>query len=92
MVGRRFPRRPKKRPRIIQKNWMEHVKKKGENKPNSKRKRREHSVCVCEHLKAKLYEFYKFNRESGGEVEYIMPRLHFLCKGRCGVNGCYGGD
>ncbi|KAK9064023.1 hypothetical protein SSX86_017895 [Deinandra increscens subsp. villosa] len=36
---------------------------------------REHLLIVCELLKANLYEFHKFNRESGGEVYFTMPRL-----------------
>lgn len=32
-------------------------------------------LIVCELLKANLYEFHKFNRESGGEVYFTMPRL-----------------
>ncbi|CAN4099209.1 unnamed protein product [Withania somnifera] len=39
---------------------------------------REHLLIVCELLKANLYEFQKFNRESGGEVYFTMPRLQFL--------------
>ena len=35
----------------------------------------EHLLIVCELLKANLYEFHKFNRESGGEVYFTMPRL-----------------
>ncbi|KAG2254099.1 hypothetical protein Bca52824_084235 [Brassica carinata] len=35
---------------------------------------REHLLIVCELLKANLYEFHKFNRESGGEVYFTMPR------------------
>lgn len=30
---------------------------------------------MCELLRANLYEFHKFNRESGGEVYFTMPRL-----------------
>nr|CAD1830197.1 unnamed protein product [Ananas comosus var. bracteatus] len=33
---------------------------------------------VCELLKANLYEFHKFNRESGGEVYFTMPRLQSI--------------
>ena len=40
----------------------------------------EHLLIVCELLKANLYEFHKFNRESGGEVYFTMPRLQV-----CGV-------
>ncbi|KAJ4888902.1 Uncharacterized protein Rs2_28650 [Raphanus sativus] len=43
--------------------------------PISKRKRREHWLIVCELLKDILYEFNKFNRESGGDVYYTMPIL-----------------
>nr|XP_018683943.1 PREDICTED: uncharacterized protein LOC103991393 isoform X3 [Musa acuminata subsp. malaccensis] len=39
---------------------------------------REHLLIVCELLKANLYEFHKFNRESGGEVYFTMPRLQVL--------------
>jgi serine/threonine protein kinase len=35
----------------------------------------EHLFIVCELLKANLYEFNKFNRESGGEVYFTMPRI-----------------
>lgn len=35
----------------------------------------EHLLIVCELLKANLYEFHKYNRESGGEVYFTMPRL-----------------
>jgi len=38
-------------------------------------------LIVCELLKANLYEFHKFNRESGGEVYFTMPRLQV-----CGVS------
>lgn len=39
---------------------------------------REHLFIVCELLKANLYEFHKFNRESGGEVYFTMPRLQSI--------------
>ncbi|KAK4765839.1 hypothetical protein SAY87_007481 [Trapa incisa] len=39
---------------------------------------REHLMIVCELLKANLYEFHKFNRESGGEVYFTMPRLQSI--------------
>lgn len=39
----------------------------------------EHLLIVCELLKANLYEFHKFNRESGGEVYFTMPRLQVCC-------------
>lgn len=39
----------------------------------------EHLLIVCELLKANLYEFHKFNRESGGEVYFTMPRLQ-VCR------------
>jgi hypothetical protein len=40
----------------------------------------EHLFIVCELLRANLYEFHKYNRESGGEVYFTMPRLQvFLC-------------
>jgi serine/threonine protein kinase len=38
----------------------------------------EHLLIVCELLKANLYEFQKFNRESGGEVYFTMPRLQSI--------------
>ncbi|XXG40821.1 hypothetical protein AAC387_Pa01g1443 [Persea americana] len=39
---------------------------------------REHLLIICELLKANLYEFNKFNRESGGEVYFTMPRLQSI--------------
>ncbi|KAF8389653.1 hypothetical protein HHK36_024172 [Tetracentron sinense] len=39
---------------------------------------REHLLIVSELLKANLYEFHKFNRESGGEVYFTMPRLQSI--------------
>ncbi|CAA6659365.1 unnamed protein product [Spirodela intermedia] len=39
---------------------------------------REHLLIVCELLKANLYEFHKFNRESGGEVYFTMSRLQSI--------------
>ncbi|KAK4747154.1 hypothetical protein SAY87_026191 [Trapa incisa] len=39
---------------------------------------REHLLIICELLKANLYEFHKFNRESGGEVYFTMPRLQSI--------------
>ena len=38
----------------------------------------EHLFIVCELLRANLYEFHKYNRESGGEVYFTMPRLQVL--------------
>lgn len=38
----------------------------------------EHLFIVCELLKANLYEFNKFNRESGGEVYFTMPRIQSI--------------
>ncbi|KAL1825211.1 hypothetical protein ACET3Z_011989 [Daucus carota] len=35
----------------------------------------EHLFIVCELLRANLYEFQKFNRESGGEPYFTMSRL-----------------
>ncbi|GKV05287.1 hypothetical protein SLEP1_g17317 [Rubroshorea leprosula] len=39
---------------------------------------REHLLIVCELLKANLYEFHKFNKESRGEVYLTMPRLQSI--------------
>ncbi|KAJ6848395.1 uncharacterized protein M6B38_274100 [Iris pallida] len=44
---------------------------------------REHLLIVCELLKANLYEFHKFNRESGGEVYFTMPRLQVSITIQC---------
>ncbi|KAI5082818.1 hypothetical protein GOP47_0002561 [Adiantum capillus-veneris] len=41
---------------------------------------REHLFIVCELLRANLYEFHKFNRESGGEVYFTMPRLQSITR------------
>ncbi|KAE8705347.1 hypothetical protein F3Y22_tig00110429pilonHSYRG00787 [Hibiscus syriacus] len=38
----------------------------------------EHLLIVCELLKANLYEFHKFNRESGGEVYFTISRLQSI--------------
>lgn len=35
----------------------------------------EHLFIICELLRANLYEFQKYNRDSGGEVYFTMPRL-----------------
>jgi hypothetical protein len=35
----------------------------------------EHLFIVCELLRANLYEFHKYNRESGGEVYFTMARI-----------------
>lgn len=35
----------------------------------------EHLFIVCELLKANLYEFQKFSRESGGEAYFTLRRL-----------------
>ncbi|KAF9625226.1 hypothetical protein IFM89_020812 [Coptis chinensis] len=43
-----------------------------------RKNRQEHLLIVCELLKANLYEFHKFNRESGGEVYFTMPRLQSI--------------
>lgn len=36
---------------------------------------KEHLFIVCELLKDNLYEFYKFNFESGDEIYFTLPRL-----------------
>jgi len=36
---------------------------------------KEHLFIVCELLRDNLYEFYKYNRESGDELYFTMPRL-----------------
>ncbi|KAJ7555067.1 hypothetical protein O6H91_05G021000 [Diphasiastrum complanatum] len=41
---------------------------------------REHLFIVCELLRANLYEFHKYNRESGGEVYFTMPRLQCITR------------
>lgn len=41
---------------------------------------REHLFIVCELLRANLYEFQKFNKESGGEVYFTMPRLQSITR------------
>lgn len=35
----------------------------------------EHLFIVCELLRANLYEFQKFNQESGGEAYFTLRRL-----------------
>ncbi|MCO5570315.1 hypothetical protein L7F22_024033 [Adiantum nelumboides] len=39
---------------------------------------KEHLFIVCELLRANLYEFYKFNKESGGEPYFTMSRLQSI--------------
>ncbi|KAJ7559719.1 hypothetical protein O6H91_04G097700 [Diphasiastrum complanatum] len=41
---------------------------------------REHLFIVCELLRANLYEFQKYNKESGGEVYFTMPRLQSITR------------
>ncbi|CAI5524840.1 unnamed protein product [Closterium sp. Naga37s-1] len=41
---------------------------------------REHLFIICELLRANLYEFHKYNRESGGEVYFTMPRIQSIAK------------
>ncbi|ONK77046.1 uncharacterized protein A4U43_C02F2540 [Asparagus officinalis] len=38
----------------------------------------EHLFIVCELLRANLYEFQKYNEESGGEVYFTLPRLQAI--------------
>jgi hypothetical protein len=35
----------------------------------------EHLFIVTELLRANLYEFQKYNQESGGEVYFTLPRI-----------------
>ncbi|XP_068636627.1 DYRK-family kinase pom1 isoform X2 [Aristolochia californica] len=40
----------------------------------------EHLFIVCELLRANLYEFQKYNHESGGEVYFTLPRLQSITR------------
>ncbi|XP_058110224.1 uncharacterized protein LOC131253293 isoform X2 [Magnolia sinica] len=40
----------------------------------------EHLFIVCELLRANLYEFQKFNHESGGEIYFTLPRLQSITR------------
>ncbi|KAJ9175894.1 hypothetical protein P3X46_014400 [Hevea brasiliensis] len=40
----------------------------------------EHLVIVCELLRANLYEFQKFNQESGGEPYFTLSRLQVITR------------
>ncbi|KAF2296268.1 hypothetical protein GH714_037175 [Hevea brasiliensis] len=40
----------------------------------------EHLVIVCELLRANLYEFQKFNQESGGEPYFTLSRLQVISR------------
>lgn len=40
----------------------------------------EHLFIVCELLRANLYEFQKFNHDSGGEVYFTLPRLQKITR------------
>jgi serine/threonine protein kinase len=39
---------------------------------------KEHLFIVCELLRANLYEFQKYNRDSGEELYFVLPRLQVL--------------
>eukprot|EP00899_Mesostigma_viride_P013059 jgi/Mesvir1/21754/Mv04159-RA.1 len=41
---------------------------------------KEHLFIVCELLRANLYEFQKYNRESGGEPYFTLPRLQAIAR------------
>jgi len=41
---------------------------------------KEHLFIVCELLRDNLYEFYKYNRESGDEIYFNLPRLKKIAK------------
>ncbi|CAK9135792.1 unnamed protein product [Ilex paraguariensis] len=40
----------------------------------------EHLIIVCELLRANLYEFQKYNRESGGEPYFTVSRLQVITR------------
>ncbi|KAL5995590.1 hypothetical protein ACLOJK_025654 [Asimina triloba] len=40
----------------------------------------EHLFIVCELLRANLYEFQKFNDDSGGDVYFTLPRLQSITR------------
>lgn len=40
----------------------------------------EHLIIVCELLRANLYEFQKYNRESGGEPYFTLNRLQVITR------------
>lgn len=44
---------------------------------------KEHLFIVCELLRANLYEFQKYNRESGEEVYFNMRRLQSIARQVC---------
>jgi serine/threonine protein kinase len=35
---------------------------------------------VCELLRENLYEFYKYNRESGEEIYFTLPRIQKVAR------------
>jgi dual specificity tyrosine-phosphorylation-regulated kinase 2/3/4 len=41
---------------------------------------KEHLFIVCELLRDNLYEFYKFNRESGEELYFTLDRLRKITR------------
>lgn len=43
----------------------------------------EHLFIVCELLRSNLYEFQKFNEESGGEAYFTLRRLQVCMIGIC---------
>ena len=40
----------------------------------------EHLVLVCELLRANLYEFHRYNRESGGDPYFTLPRIQSVAR------------
>ena len=41
---------------------------------------KEHLFIVCELLRDNLYEFARYNRETGGEPYFTLPRLRRIAK------------
>jgi serine/threonine protein kinase len=41
---------------------------------------KEHLFIVCELLRENLYEFYKYNRESGEEIYFTLPRIQKVAR------------
>ena len=47
----------------------------------------EHLVLVCELLRANLYEFQRYNRDSGGDPYFTLPRIQSVAR-QVGGLGC----
>ncbi len=48
----------------------------------------EHLFLVCELLRANLYEFQKYNRDSGNPPYFVLQRVQSIARQACPVPPC----